>query len=194
MRYHRLMVGESSRGFRVLLGALALVAACGESTADTDTHGDADASVDADGGSEDAQAVDASQDAVEADTFADAPDAVVEVEAGESGASEAGGSEAGHPDSGATLTGACEAAGGVLCTPFRWDVCPVGYEPVDESDGHLSCGAGLGWCCQAAPASTCSAEELTNCIPGKCTGCWQSALDETLTCEPGRVCCQDVCK
>ncbi len=190
MRYHRPMVGESSWGFRGLLGAVALVVACGESTTDTGSQVGADAAVDV----EDAQAVDASQDAVEADTFVDAPDAVVEVEAGEDGGSEAGGSEAGHPDTGATLTSACEAVGGVLCTPFRWEVCPAGYEPVDESDGHLSCGSGLGWCCQAAPASTCSAEALTNCIPGKCTGCWQPALDETLTCEPGRACCQDVCK
>ncbi len=117
-----------------------------------------------------------------------APDAQPDVPGSEAGL------DGGPPDTGTILTSACGLAGGVLCTPHRWDVCPVGYEPVDDGDGHLECGSGQGWCCQPAPASTCSWAPVTNCIPVKCTGCWQPADDDTLTCEPGRACCQDVCK
>ena len=95
------------------------------------------------------------------------------------------------PDGGAPTT-ACANAGGVLCTPVRWEICPAGTEPVAGNDAHLGCGmSGSGWCCQLAPASTCSQSGQGNCVPGACTGCWAAVVG--LTCEAGRVCCQDVC-
>jgi len=93
------------------------------------------------------------------------------------------------PDAGAPTT-SCAAAGGLLCTPYRWEICPVGTEPVSGADPHRGCGQG-GWCCQAAPPSTCSQSGQGNCVPGACTGCWYPVSG--LTCEAGRVCCQDYC-
>jgi hypothetical protein len=58
------------------------------------------------------------------------------------------------PDGGAP-TAACATAGGVLCTPYRWEICPAGTEPLAGADPHLGCGNG-GWCCVVAPPSTCS--------------------------------------
>jgi hypothetical protein len=93
------------------------------------------------------------------------------------------------PDGGAP-TGACTSAGGLLCTPMRWEICPLGTEPVAGADPHLGCGQG-GWCCRLAPPSTCSQSGQGNCVPGACTGCW--AAVPAFTCETGRVCCQDMC-
>ncbi len=88
---------------------------------------------------------------------------------------------------------ACEAVGG-FCTAVRWEICPVGYEPIDP-DPHRGCGGGggvAGWCCVVAPYSTCSAYAGGNCIPGtSCTGCWGDVSG--YTCESGRVCCEDIC-
>ena len=84
----------------------------------------------------------------------------------------------------------CAAAGGVLCTLHRWDICPAGTEPVAGNDPHLGCGEG-GWCCQIAPPSPCSLSGQGNCIPDACTGCWFPV--QNLACEAGRVCCQDMC-
>jgi hypothetical protein len=84
----------------------------------------------------------------------------------------------------------CTAVSG-KCTPQRWIVCPVNTEPV-EPDPHQDCGD--GWCCVAAPASTCSANPGTNCVFGStCTGCWAAPANTSLTCEAGRVCCEDIC-
>ena len=93
------------------------------------------------------------------------------------------------PDGG-TPTIACATAGGVLCTPYRWEICPAGTEPIAGNDPHQGCGNG-GWCCQLAPWSTCSQSGQGNCVPGACTGCWYPVSG--LTCEAGRVCCQDYC-
>ena len=85
----------------------------------------------------------------------------------------------------------CLAVGGA-CTPYRWEICPVNTEPV-EPDPHQDC-AGGGWCCVAAPASTCSAAAGANCVFGSaCTACWAPATNTALTCESGRVCCEDIC-
>lgn len=87
---------------------------------------------------------------------------------------------------------ACAAAGG-FCTAVRWEICPAGYEPIDP-DPHRGCGGeGIpGWCCVVAPYSTCSASGRGNCVPGtSCTGCWGPVSG--LTCESGRVCCEDIC-
>lgn len=93
------------------------------------------------------------------------------------------------PDGGAP-TASCVSAGGVLCTRYRWEICPIATEPVPGADPHLACGQG-GWCCRPAPPSTCSWSGQGNCVPGACTGCW--ATVPGLTCEAGRVCCQDIC-
>ena len=96
---------------------------------------------------------------------------------------------------GDTATLACEAAGGT-CTDSRWNMCPVGTEPIDP-DPHRDCGSGTGtdgWCCVDAPTSTCSDAAGANCVVGtECTGCWGPAEDTSLTCEAGRVCCTDIC-
>lgn len=88
---------------------------------------------------------------------------------------------------------ACAAAGG-FCTAYRWEICPIGYEPIDPSP-HRGCGGGgsiAGWCCVVAPYSTCSAFSGGNCVVGtSCTGCWGPVSG--YTCEPGRVCCEDIC-
>lgn len=96
------------------------------------------------------------------------------------------------PDTGVPLSAACAAAGGALCTEHRWTICPKGFEPIASGDGHLGCATG-GWCCVAAPASTCSSSGRANCVPGACTGCWSKVTDPTLTCESGRSCCEDLC-
>lgn len=96
------------------------------------------------------------------------------------------------PDTGTSLTAACAAAGGALCTHMRWDICPAGFEPVAGADAKLGCGNG-GWCCAAAPKSTCSASGRANCVVGSCTGCWSKVADPSLSCEPGRSCCEDLC-
>ena len=100
--------------------------------------------------------------------------------------------EVAPPDTGVPVSPACAAAGGMLCTDHRWTICPKGYEPTATGDGHLGCGGG-GWCCVAAPASTCSGSGRANCVVGVCTGCWSKVADSTLTCESGRSCCEDVC-
>jgi len=85
----------------------------------------------------------------------------------------------------------CLAVGGT-CTQVRWEVCPVNTEPV-EPDPHQDC-ANQGWCCVAAPSSTCSASAGVNCVFGSaCTGCWGPATNTSLSCEAGRVCCEDIC-
>jgi hypothetical protein len=93
------------------------------------------------------------------------------------------------PDGGAPTT-ACATAGGVLCTPYRWEICPGGTEPLAGADPHLGCGNG-GWCCVVAPPSPCSNSNAGNCVPGACTGCWTPVPG--YLCEAGRVCCQDYC-
>jgi hypothetical protein len=94
-----------------------------------------------------------------------------------------------------TATSACGAAGGT-CTDSRWNLCPVGTEPIDP-DPHQDCGSGTGtdgWCCVDAPASTCSDAAGVNCVVGtECIGCWGPAENTSLTCEAGRVCCTDIC-
>lgn len=98
------------------------------------------------------------------------------------------------PDTGVPTTKSCKNAGGVLCTDARWLLCPAGFEPVAEGDGHFNCGmTNEGWCCQPAPPSSCSQSGAANCIPGTCSGCFDDAPDPSLTCEPGRSCCVDVC-
>jgi hypothetical protein len=88
---------------------------------------------------------------------------------------------------------ACSEAGG-FCTAVRWEICPVGYEPIDPSP-HRGCGGSsgiAGWCCVVAPYSTCSAYSGGNCVAGtSCTGCWGPVSG--YTCESGRVCCEDIC-
>ena len=84
----------------------------------------------------------------------------------------------------------CAAVAG-KCTPQRWIICPVNTEPADP-DPHQDCGS--GWCCTAAPTSTCSASASTNCVVGTaCVGCWGPATNAALSCEAGRVCCEDIC-
>ena len=95
-----------------------------------------------------------------------------------------------HVPDGGTPTAACATAGGLLCTPYRWEICPAGTEPLAGADPHLGCGNG-GWCCVVAPPSTCSNSGAGNCVPGSCTGCW--APVSGYMCENGRVCCQDMC-
>lgn len=96
------------------------------------------------------------------------------------------------PDTGVPISSACAAAGGALCTAQRWTICPKGFEPIATGDGHLGCATG-GWCCVAAPSSTCSWSGRGNCVPGVCTGCWSKVADPALTCESGRSCCEDLC-
>jgi hypothetical protein len=84
----------------------------------------------------------------------------------------------------------CSAKGG-SCTKQRWIVCPVGFEPIHPTP-HQDCGT--GGCCDKAPTSTCSAKAGVNCVWGSaCSGCWGPSTDTTLTCESGRVCCEDIC-
>jgi hypothetical protein len=83
----------------------------------------------------------------------------------------------------------CEAAGG-FCSGARWMLCPAGHEPIGL-DG-LGCEM-EGWCCVAAPSSTCTDSGTANCVPGtSCEGCWGDA-GGSLACEAGRVCCVDIC-
>ena len=87
----------------------------------------------------------------------------------------------------------CLAAGG-SCTQYRFILCPKGKEPVDPNP-HQDCD-NEGWCCVAAPSSTCSDQAPTvNCIAGtRCEGCWAPARNRSFTCEQGRVCCMDTCE
>lgn len=93
----------------------------------------------------------------------------------------------------ADASSGCVAAGGT-CTGARWELCPVGTEPIDP-DPHRDCTAEMdGWCCVAAPDSPCTATAGVNCIVGTaCTGCWAPPDGAHLDCEAGRVCCTDVC-
>jgi len=97
------------------------------------------------------------------------------------------------PDTGTALTGECGAAGGAVCTEYRWRICPIGFEPVSSTD-HYGCGKADGWCCRKAPTSPCAASGLGNCIPTCPLDCWQPVTDTTLTCDGTRKCCRDVCK
>jgi len=84
----------------------------------------------------------------------------------------------------------CTTLGGI-CRQHHWEICPVNMEPV-YPDPHQDCGAGL--CCVQAPASTCSSSGSANCFYGSaCTGCWASPRNASLTCEAGRVCCENIC-
>jgi hypothetical protein len=157
---------------RFACSALALVAlfACGgevSPSTDASTSSDTGAS---DTGAIDTGAIDASPDAAP-DASPDAP----------------------PPDTGTSLTAACAAAGGAVCTDMRWDICPAGYEPVAGADAHLGCGSGGGWCCQIAPNAPCNLTGSTNCVVGSCTGCWMAVTTTGLFCESGRSCCQDAC-
>lgn len=96
------------------------------------------------------------------------------------------------PDTGVALAPSCSTAGGVLCTAARWDLCPVGFEMVAAGTGHWGCGDD-GWCCQAAPVSTCSMSGTATCVPGACTDCFAPSPDPGLACETGRTCCVDMC-
>jgi hypothetical protein len=98
------------------------------------------------------------------------------------------------PDTGTHATKGCLAQGGVLCTEARWELCPAGFEPVAGADGHLNCGMSHdGWCCQAAPVTSCSMSGQANCVVNACTGCFAPSPDKSLACEPGRACCVDMC-
>ena len=102
--------------------------------------------------------------------------------------------DANVPDTGVPTTKSCKNAGGVVCTDARWLLCPAGYEPVAEGDGHFNCGkTNDGWCCQPAPTSSCSQSGSANCVPGTCKGCFGPAPDPSLTCEADRSCCIDIC-
>ena len=170
----------------VLCGALLLAPGCGSratAPADAGADGHADAAPPQDG-----SGADRHFDGPAGDTLAtDAPgaDAPAQVDASRDGTVVA-------PDGGEPTT-ACATAGGLLCTPVRWEICPAGTEPLGGADSHLGCGlSGSGWCCQLAPASTCSQSGQGNCVPGvSCTGCWGAVPG--LACEAGRVCCEDVC-
>lgn len=97
------------------------------------------------------------------------------------------------PDTGTALTAACSAAGGSICTDFRWNICPKGFEPVSEKE-HYACGTSQGWCCRPAPPSSCASSGIGNCLTTCPLDCWQPVSDSTLTCDGARKCCRDVCK
>lgn len=98
------------------------------------------------------------------------------------------------PDTGAHATKSCTSAGGLLCTEARWELCPIGFEPVAAGDGHFNCGyTHDGWCCQPAPMSSCTMSGAANCVPNACTGCFAPSPNSSLQCEPGRACCVDMC-
>ncbi|MFO8073145.1 MAG: hypothetical protein R6V85_14835 [Polyangia bacterium] len=86
-----------------------------------------------------------------------------------------------------TTSQACADVGGA-CTPWEWEVCPVGTEPYGDDD-PLGCG---GHCCVEAPDSSCTASENFNCLEGSCQGCWLP-VDGPVTCEQGRSCCSWGC-
>lgn len=89
----------------------------------------------------------------------------------------------------------CADLGGV-CTGARWQGCPAGMEIYALGD-QLGCSSSMGgWCCVDAPPSSCADSKSGGrvCVPGKeCTGCFAPVSDLSLTCEPGRSCCMDVC-
>ncbi|MBI5532711.1 MAG: hypothetical protein HY898_08360 [Deltaproteobacteria bacterium] len=98
------------------------------------------------------------------------------------------------PDTGVHTTKSCAAQGGALCTNARWELCPIGFEPIAAGDGHFNCGMTHdGWCCVAAPTSSCTMSGVANCVVNACTDCFAPAPDKSLTCEPGRACCVDMC-
>jgi hypothetical protein len=98
------------------------------------------------------------------------------------------------PDTGIVTTKECMAQGGALCTADRWDLCPPGFEPVAADEGHAGCGNfNQGWCCQAAPVTSCNMAVAANCVPDACSGCFVPSPDTSLVCEPGRACCVDLC-
>ncbi len=89
----------------------------------------------------------------------------------------------------------CADIGGV-CTASRWIRCPAGTEPYALDADQLGCeGDWDGWCCVDAPPSSCAdSREGGMCVPGdKCKGCFEAHPNASLTCEPGRVCCVDMC-
>ncbi len=96
------------------------------------------------------------------------------------------------PDVGPDATSAACATVGGTCTPNRWTTCPARYEPAGEGNGRLDCPSS-GLCCVPAPSSPCSDTGKGNCVVGDtCTGCWSPAAGAP-ACEPGRVCCVDMC-
>ncbi len=90
----------------------------------------------------------------------------------------------------------CDEVGGV-CTGTRWEMCPPGTEPYDDPFGEPELGCGMmgdGYCCVKAPPSSCSEQEGVMCLSGDtCEGCFSEPFDNSLTCQPGRVCCQYIC-
>jgi len=110
---------------------------------------------------------------------------------GPSGGSGGAGGEGG--EGGASLHPDCDSASGV-CTNARWELCPLGLEPVDPDPNRDCPGSpgAQGWCCVDAPPSTCSDESPGNCVVGdSCEDCWMDLPG--YDCEDGRVCCQDGC-
>lgn len=154
---------------------LPLLAACsGEST--STPSGDATTDVVADAPPVDTQVIDSVPgDSTAPDSSADSSADVV------------------VPETGVALSAECSAAGGLLCTDFRWTICPKGFEPVSSAD-HFACGTAGGWCCRPAPVSPCAASGIGNCIPTCPLDCWQPVTDTALTCDGTKKCCRDVCK
>jgi hypothetical protein len=83
----------------------------------------------------------------------------------------------------------CAKEGGI-CMAMYWELCPISTEPVDP-DPHRDCGS--GYCCVAAPASTCTSSGSANCFAGSCPSCWTKTTNTSLACESGRACCESIC-
>ncbi|MBL8717119.1 MAG: hypothetical protein JNL79_14045 [Myxococcales bacterium] len=160
-----------------------LLAACGSEVSETIVDASTDTTTEA---ASDA-ALDTTTVDTRPDTVADTAPADVPGETSDAPV------DASIPDTGVATSAACSAAGGVLCTAFRWNICPAGFEPVSSTD-HLGCGTAGGWCCRPAPPSPCAASGLGNCLPTCPLDCWQPVTDTTLTCDGARKCCRDVCK
>lgn len=172
----------------LVLCAMALVSCGGETTTDEPTDSSV-ADTRADGLVADS-ATDTKIDSSTTDSTA--IDSTVDSSA-DSAAIDTGKPDVSVPETGTALTTECSAAGGVLCTNFRWNICPAGFEPVSSTD-HYACGTAGGWCCRPAPASPCASSGLGNCLPTCPIDCWQPVTDTTLTCDGTKKCCRDVCK
>lgn len=170
---------------RALVLSAILLASCGGETESTPVD---DAAIDSSAAD---TRTDASGDTTPIDS---APiDSTTDSGALDTGAVDAGKPDVSVPETGTALTSECSAAGGVLCTNFRWNICPAGFEPVSSTD-HYACGTAGGWCCRPAPASPCASSGLGNCLPSCPLDCWQPVTDTTLTCDGTKKCCRDVCK